>query len=105
MSMRFRSSANFHSTIICSPKNWMNWDMQPAGWVIYRVQVVANVVIFGVTFDVSEHSRQGSISNQSVCFQTFISGYMQRLILVTLQVGQAVTSPFPVGGRMAFLSS
>lgn len=37
--------------------------------------------------------------------QTFISGCMQRLIVVTLQVGQAVTSPFPVGGRTAFLSS
>lgn len=33
---RFLSSANFHSTIICSPKNWMNWDMQPAGWVIWQ---------------------------------------------------------------------
>lgn len=36
MRTRFRSSANFQSTIICSPKNWMNWDMQPAGCVICR---------------------------------------------------------------------
>lgn len=38
MRRRFLSSANFHSTIICSPKNWMNWDMQPAGWVICRTE-------------------------------------------------------------------
>lgn len=39
MSIRFLSNANFQRTIICSPKNWMNWDMQPAGWVIYRKPV------------------------------------------------------------------
>lgn len=36
MRIRFLSNANFHSTMICSPKNWMNCDIQPAGWVICR---------------------------------------------------------------------
>lgn len=34
MRMRRRRRASFHSTMICSPKKRMNWDMQPAGWVI-----------------------------------------------------------------------
>lgn len=40
MRIRFLSNANFHSTMICSPKNWMNWDMQPAGCVICRERII-----------------------------------------------------------------
>lgn len=103
MRTRFLSSANFHSTMMCSPKNWMNWDMQPAGWVICRVRGQMGFVALMPLLLVL--CKPAIPSNVLCCVHTFISGCIQRLMVVTLQVGQAVTRPFPVGGSTAFLSS
>lgn len=79
MRTRFRSSANFQSTIICSPKNWMNWDMQPAGCVICRKPKKVTIMwflffFFGCLFSDWAHTLSLTIQMCPAAFRPSFRG-------------------------------